>query len=270
MYKKTPDPPEGERGSSQMTKTEHYQLNQWDATDQVKRTDFNEDNAKIEAALAGLESGKAESASVNAAINQLQAAVAAKADSASVTSSVNTLTAQVEELAGDLRQVKLLEYTTPSSASQINLNLSGIDLSQYLELIIYFTANTTKETVSGVKQKLWMRFNGSADITMYYEGWSGTAKQIDLGPASPSATTFGEGVVRELHLNLMLADSLPGYCLLMGRDGNDHDPPASAQYGFTTRTDVNPSNLTALNFLLSDDTYPFAAGAKFYVLGVRK
>ena len=34
-----------------MTKTEHYQLNQWDAADQVKRTDFNEDNAKIEEAL---------------------------------------------------------------------------------------------------------------------------------------------------------------------------------------------------------------------------
>ena len=36
-----------------MTKTEHYQLNQWDPSDQVRRTDFNEDNAKIEAALAG-------------------------------------------------------------------------------------------------------------------------------------------------------------------------------------------------------------------------
>ena len=37
-----------------MTKTEHYQLNQWNANDQVKRTDFNDDNAKIDAALAGL------------------------------------------------------------------------------------------------------------------------------------------------------------------------------------------------------------------------
>ena len=253
-----------------MTKTEHYQLNQWEASDQVRRTDFNADNAKIEAALAGLESGKAESASVNAAINQLQAAVAAKADSASVTSSVNTLTAQVEEVAGDLRQVKLLEYTTPSSASQINLNLSGIDLSQYLELIIYFTANTTKDSVSGVKQKLWLRFNNDADIAVYYEGWSGTAGEIDLGPASPSATTFGEGIVRELHVNLMAPASLVGYCLVMGRDGNGHEPPASARYGFATRTDVNPSNLKTLNFLLSDDTYRFAAGAKFYVLGVRR
>ena len=35
-------------------KTEHYELNQWLATDQVLRTDFNADNAKIDAALAGL------------------------------------------------------------------------------------------------------------------------------------------------------------------------------------------------------------------------
>lgn len=40
--------------------TENYGLCQWEATDQVLRTDFNEDNAKIEAALAGLESGKAD------------------------------------------------------------------------------------------------------------------------------------------------------------------------------------------------------------------
>ena len=34
-----------------MTKTTNYQLNQWDATDRVLRTDFNEDNRKIDAAL---------------------------------------------------------------------------------------------------------------------------------------------------------------------------------------------------------------------------
>ena len=32
-----------------------YQLNQWDAADPVIHTDFNEDNAKIEAALADIE-----------------------------------------------------------------------------------------------------------------------------------------------------------------------------------------------------------------------
>ena len=34
--------------------TTNYQLNQWEATDQVLRTDFNEDNVKIDAALKNL------------------------------------------------------------------------------------------------------------------------------------------------------------------------------------------------------------------------
>jgi len=38
-----------------MQKTQHYQLNQWDAQDSVIRTDFNADNAKIDAALSGLQ-----------------------------------------------------------------------------------------------------------------------------------------------------------------------------------------------------------------------
>lgn len=35
-----------------MTKTTNYQLNQWEENDYVRRTDFNEDNAKIESALS--------------------------------------------------------------------------------------------------------------------------------------------------------------------------------------------------------------------------
>ena len=34
--------------------TENYDLNQWLSTDQVLRTDFNADNAKLDAVLAGL------------------------------------------------------------------------------------------------------------------------------------------------------------------------------------------------------------------------
>ena len=39
--------------------TTNYQLNQWEPTDQVLRTDFNADNAKLDAALKTLENGKA-------------------------------------------------------------------------------------------------------------------------------------------------------------------------------------------------------------------
>ena len=40
-----------------MRKTEHYQLNLWDAEDAILREDFNADNEKIEAALAEIAAG---------------------------------------------------------------------------------------------------------------------------------------------------------------------------------------------------------------------
>ena len=48
-----------------------YQLNQWDAADPVIRTDFNEDNAKIEAALLAIKSEFARGDLVNMMYNML-------------------------------------------------------------------------------------------------------------------------------------------------------------------------------------------------------
>ena len=66
--------------------TTNYKLNQWLSADQVLRTDFNADNAKIDAALAG----KAETETVSA----LQAAVAGKAEQANL----SALEAQVNSM----------------------------------------------------------------------------------------------------------------------------------------------------------------------------
>ena len=55
------------------TKTPNYQLNQWEATDSFLRNDFNEDNAKIDAAIMAVKNEAAEAlngykASVDAAL----------------------------------------------------------------------------------------------------------------------------------------------------------------------------------------------------------
>ena len=65
--------------------TENYGLNQWLATDQVVRTDFNADNAKIDAALEG----KAEAEAVSA----LQTVVAAKAEQTALSALAARVTA---------------------------------------------------------------------------------------------------------------------------------------------------------------------------------
>ena len=63
--------------------TENYGLSQWLATDQVVHTDFNADNAKLDAALAG----KAEAGTVSA----LQTVVAAKAEQTALTALAATV-----------------------------------------------------------------------------------------------------------------------------------------------------------------------------------
>lgn len=56
--------------------TTNYQLNQWEPTDQVLRTDFNEDNQKIDAALKDLSDGlDAEVSARQSAVNALNTAV---------------------------------------------------------------------------------------------------------------------------------------------------------------------------------------------------
>ena len=65
--------------------TTTYQLNQWEPTDQVLRTDFNADNAKLDAALAN----KAETETVSA----LQTTVAAKAEQTALSALAARVTA---------------------------------------------------------------------------------------------------------------------------------------------------------------------------------
>ena len=78
--------------------TTNYQLCQWQADDQVKRTDFNEDNAKIDSALKGLSDGLAaarEEKADQSALDALSQTVAQKAEQ----SVVSTLSAAALKIA---------------------------------------------------------------------------------------------------------------------------------------------------------------------------
>ena len=67
--------------------TENYGLCQWEAGDSFVRTEFNQDNARIDAALKDLEDTKAE----QAALSSLSATVSGKASQ----SSVNSLSGEI-------------------------------------------------------------------------------------------------------------------------------------------------------------------------------
>ena len=87
--------------------TTNFELCQWQADDQVKRTDFNEDNAKIDAALNALSGGLAEKAG-QAALDALAAEVAKKAT-----------TAALEAVRAAVPKIAVGTYTGDGSAARI-------------------------------------------------------------------------------------------------------------------------------------------------------
>ena len=76
--------------------TEHYDLCQWEATDQVQRTDFNADNAKVDAALKALFDQVVQKAN-QSAVNTVISAVNQKADAATVSSLTSLLNSEIAQ-----------------------------------------------------------------------------------------------------------------------------------------------------------------------------
>ena len=67
--------------------TEHYKLNQWSPEDKVLRTEFNEDNQKIDAALKAMRDLIISPSVLNAVLDKLR-------------SDINALSARVDKLEG--------------------------------------------------------------------------------------------------------------------------------------------------------------------------
>ena len=90
-----------------MKQTEHYGLNQWELADRIRMEDFNGDNSKVDAALAGLRE-------------------------------------EIAAVRGSVLCEKLVDYTTTAAAQQVDIDVSGIDFTQYvrIDLSINDTGNT--------------------------------------------------------------------------------------------------------------------------------
>lgn len=95
-----------------MQQTSNYQLNQWEGTDRILRTDFNADNAKIDAAIAELR---------------------------------KDLAAQIEAVRAESRLVLLKRETLDTDVSEVEISLEAEHPEQYFELLIYVepSASTT-------------------------------------------------------------------------------------------------------------------------------
>ena len=99
-----------------MNRTTNYNLCQFEAGDQVQRTDFNEDNAKIDAAIAAEASARQSGdSSLSSRISSLSSTVSGKASQ----SALNTVKNQVAKL-GNCQ----LHYATYKGNNTQTLTLS--------------------------------------------------------------------------------------------------------------------------------------------------
>ena len=131
--------------------TANYNLNQWEATDKVLRTEFNEDNSKIDAALNGLAGQVAEKAAQSAvtaltqtvsgkadqsALNSLTQTVNGKANQAYLTAEISARTEADEALAAKAGTKLLSRVTLSAAADSFILDLSDVDWDQWATVTI--------------------------------------------------------------------------------------------------------------------------------------
>ena len=114
-----------------MQKTKNYQLCQWAASDRILMADFNNDNAKIEAALTGL-------------------AAADAAEQSARTAQDTALAQQISQLKASIPLVKLADVTAAANQTVLTVDVSQIDLSQFAEIrmLCYFGCGTSPISLS--------------------------------------------------------------------------------------------------------------------------
>ena len=172
--------------------TTNYQLNQWEPTDAVQRVEFNQDNAKVDAALKALSDQVVQKAN-QSALNTLISAVNQKANQSDLTAAVNrisaveggratktelnqvnsTLTAKADALDAARCLDRLLDYTVPSDTAAVNLDLSQISVSDYasLLLIIYAEAYSyLRMRINGLSTENYLPLSISTDTSHANDG----------------------------------------------------------------------------------------------------
>lgn len=155
--------------------TTYYQLSQWLPEDAVLRTDFNGDNAKIDAALAAGERR------LNAALETMTTLATKQA-----------LEALKTELSKRDCWILLAQQVTTQTDASINMDVSGIDFTAYREVQVFFESKPCAHVLVHV--------NGDTDQSYYaYSigagGSGGGYKSRCIGrfsSASPSLPVAGK------------------------------------------------------------------------------
>lgn len=228
-------------------KTTNYQLNQFLPEDDFLRADFNEDNAKLEAALTGLQAGlDTLESETDAALEELESSLTNSINSAKTTlnSAISTLRSDTE---ADL------------SALETTLNATIESTKTTLNNTITSTKNSLTSTINSNKTSLTNSINAvAADVTAAekdiaaLETALANAKPVfgsytGAYPTSTSTTTafhlgFKPSMVFVMAANGSVTDSNGSYCG-MAFAGSTGNAITITSTGFT----VANSNFSYLN-----------------------
>lgn len=239
-----------------MTKTEKYQLNQWEASDRILREDFNNDNANLESSLAALQAAldqevsdrkSAVSSASTTAANNL--ATAKTQLNSTITAAKNAAAADLAAHVAEMPFAKLKEVTVSTAAVQVDVDLSGISLPDYAYLLVVPRLNTGGTTVI-------MRVNG---LSSKYssEGTTGKAALCSFSPLDDDSTCtirilgFGQSIRCVMERFYASGSGTTTYSSVMENDT------------------VTADTFSQLNFSTSDKTAKIKVGSKVTVYGVR-
>ena len=124
--------------------TTNYQLNQWEATDQVLRTEFNQDNQKIDGAL------KANADAIAAETAARTAAVSSKADAATVAALSQTVSGKADQADVDALTAKagwkLIQNVQLTEDNKSVHQPLSIDWSEWATVLLRFQLNFSETT----------------------------------------------------------------------------------------------------------------------------
>lgn len=199
-------------------KTETLGLNQWQLSDAFLMEEMNEDNRRVDAAVAAVP------------------------------------------------YVKLLDVTTKADAAQVELDLSGIDLSSYLELHLIAVPQILSTDDDA---QIFVKLNGG-EYCVNRPQMSGTGTSAYNYAASFFAST-ATGYVGSFKMVLsgsFASQSSAKNAVLIDDFSGNMSKSRSNQiewYSFVTYI----TTLTSLSFVPTDATTKLAAGSKFVLFGVR-
>lgn len=217
-----------------MKQTETYQLSQWEASDRIRREDFNRDNANIETGLVELqESVAAEQSAREEAVAAAEAKMNARVDA--------------------IPLVKLAEVNVTAEMQQLDLNVEKFPLSSYFQLILIPELEATG-TSSGV---ILVRCNNLSD-KVYAHGSNNDTYWASLsGKSRASQILIVSGSENVLHLWKMHSN-----LSTMGLNGGGLDTGS-------VDSDLTPADLRTINFVASDGN-AIQPGGKVTLFGLKR